>query len=107
MASSGLRVFAKEVKGPLHLPMPQPPADVRLNDIGQAGSFRAVRRRIVRPGFYRLGDMVKAHRQMSGSGTALPQSRPLRTVREPLGSYGSSLSRVVRGTEDTAPATTC
>jgi hypothetical protein len=44
---------------------------------------------------------------MSGSGTALPQSRPLRTVREPLGSYGSSLSHVVRGTEDTAPAPTC
>jgi hypothetical protein len=36
--------IANQVEGALHLPVPQPPADVRLDDIGKTAAFRTVLR---------------------------------------------------------------
>jgi hypothetical protein len=45
-----------EIERPLYLPVPETPTDV-LDGGGQAGSFRAVARRGVRPALGSLGDM--------------------------------------------------
>src|ERR1700723_2791826 len=55
--------FADQIKCPLHLAVPQAPADV-LHSIGEAGAFLPVFVRDVRPAFDCLGDMLDAHRQM-------------------------------------------
>ena len=55
--------IADQIKCPLHLAVPQAPADV-LNRIGEAGGFSAVFVCNVRPAFHGLGDMLDAHRQM-------------------------------------------
>ena len=52
-----------EIERPLYLPVPETPTDM-LDGVGQAGSFRAVAPRGVRPGLGGLSDMLDAHREM-------------------------------------------
>jgi hypothetical protein len=52
-----------EIERPLYLPVPETPTDM-LDGVGQAGSFRAVARRGVRPAHGGLSDMLDAHREM-------------------------------------------
>src|SRR5271166_6050382 len=46
-----------EIERPLYLPVPETPTDM-LDGVGQAGSFRAVLRRGVRPALGGLSDML-------------------------------------------------
>src|SRR5271165_672906 len=48
-----------EIERPLYLPVPETPTDM-LDGVGQAGSFRAVARRGVRPALGGLSDMLNA-----------------------------------------------
>src|SRR5208337_4995295 len=52
-----------EIERPLYLPVPETPTDM-LDGVGQAGSFRAVARRGVRPALGGLSDMLDAQREM-------------------------------------------
>src|SRR5271165_6104749 len=52
-----------EIERPLYLSVPETPTDM-LDGVGQAGSFRAVARRGVRPALGGLSDMLDAHREM-------------------------------------------
>src|SRR5271166_5806673 len=52
-----------EIERQLYLPVPETPTDM-LDGVGQAGSFRAVARRGVRPALGGLSDMLDAHREM-------------------------------------------
>src|ERR1700733_13266288 len=52
-----------EIESPLYLPVPETPTDM-LDGVGQAGSFRAVARRGVRPAPGGLSNMLDAHREM-------------------------------------------
>jgi hypothetical protein len=53
--------IADQIKCPLHLAVPQAPANV-LHSIGETGAFLAIFVRDVRPAFDGLGDMLDAHR---------------------------------------------
>src|SRR5271166_1517281 len=52
-----------EIERPLYLPVPETSTDM-LDRVGQAGGFRAIARRGVRPALGGLSDMLDAHREM-------------------------------------------